>query len=264
MRFGKHLAGLAAATIILATGLIPEIGTEAAAQPELIVFAAASTTNALTEIGKLYASRNPVSITPSFASASTLARQIESGAPADIYISANVKWMDFLEEKNLIVKETRFDLLGNRLVLIVPEDSPVKQMDVIPGFSLTGVLGKDGRLATGDPDHVPVGMYGKKALQNLGAWDPVKDRLAPMNDVRSALVLVERKEAPLGLVYATDAVVSKKVRIVGTFPEGCHPPIVYPVAAVSGGKVIEAGKFIDYLKSPEAGAIFKKYAFDVR
>jgi molybdate transport system substrate-binding protein len=260
----KHWLSLAAVILLIGTGIVPGIKTGAAAQTELVVFAAASTTHALTEIGELYASRNPVRITPSFASASTLARQIESGAPADVYLSANREWMDFLEEKNLIVKKSRFDLLGNRLVLIVPADSPVKQIDVMPGFSLSGVLGKDGRMSTGDPDHVPVGMYGKKALQNLGVWDQVKDRLAPMNDVRSALVMVERGEAPLGLVYATDAAVSKKVRIAGMFPAGCHPPIVYPVAAVSAGKVNEARKFIDFLKSPEAGAIFKKYAFDVR
>lgn len=257
-----HLLAMAA-VVLTGMGLTPATGTGAATRTELVVFAAASTTNALTEIGELYESRNGVRITPSFASASALARQIENGAPADVYLSANRQWMDFLEEKNLIVKESRFDLLGNRLVLIVPTDSPVKQIDVMPGFSLTSVLGKDGRLSTGDPDHVPVGQYGKKALQNLGVWDQVKDRLAPMNDVRSALVLVERKESPLGLVYATDASVSKKVRIAGAFPAGCHPPIVYPVAAVSAGKVNEAKKFINFLKSPEAAAIFKKYAFDV-
>jgi molybdate transport system substrate-binding protein len=138
------------------------------------------------------------------------------------------------------------------------------QIDVAPGFSLADLLGRDGRLSTGDPDHVPAGMYGKEALQNLGIWDQVKDRLAPMKDVRAALVLVERGEAPLGLVYATDAAVSKKVRVVGAFPVDSHPPIVYPVAAVSGGKTSEARQFMDFLKSPEARAVFEKYGFNVR
>jgi molybdate transport system substrate-binding protein len=264
MKFKKHLFYLSAIVSAVLAGLVPPIGIGVAAETELVVFAAASTTNAVTEIGELYAARNLGHITASFASASTLAKQIESGAPADVYLSANTEWMDFLEKKGLIVKESRFNLLGNRIVLIVPADSPFTHIDIKSGLSLTSVLGKDGRLATGDPDHVPVGMYGKKALENLGAWDQVKDRLAPMKDVRAALVLVERKEAPLGLVYASDAAVSKKARIAGTFPAGSHPPIVYPVAAVSGGKADKAKKFIEFLKTSEAGTIFKKYAFDVR
>ena len=246
------------------TGMDAFAGSSAVAETELVVFAAASTTNVVTEIGDLYAARNLGRIKPSFASASTLAKQIASGAPADVFLSANSKWMDFLEEKNLIAKGSRFDLLGNRIVLIAPADSALGQIDVAPGFSLSSLLGKDGRLSTGDPEHVPVGMYGKEALQNLGAWDQVKDRLAPMKDVRAALVLVERGEAPLGLVYATDAAVSKKVRVVGTFPADSHPPIVYPVAAVSGGKISDAKQFMDFLKSPEARAVFEKYAFNVR
>jgi molybdate transport system substrate-binding protein len=256
---------LAALLVVLAVmGLDAWIGRAAAAQTELVVFAAASTTNAVTDIGQLYAAGHPVRITPSFASSSTLAKQIENGAPADLYISANKKWMDYLQEKNLIDTPSRFDLLGNRIVLIVPMQSPVKHIEVAPGFPLAGLLGQDGRLSMGDPDHVPAGIYGKKALENLGAWDPVKDRLAPMKDVRAALVLVERAEAPVGLVYATDAAISKAVRVVGTFPADSHPPIVYPVAAVAGGKLAEARRFMDFLKSPEAAAVFKKYGFDVR
>lgn len=246
------------------TGMDAFAGSSAAAETELLVFAAASTTDVITEIGDLYMARNLGLIKPSFASSSTLAKQIASGAPADVFLSANPKWMDFLEEKNLLFQETRFDLLGNRIVLISPADSALGQIDVAPGFSLADLLGKDGRLSTGDPDHVPAGMYGKEALQNLGVWDQVKDRLAPMKDVRAALVLVERGEAPLGLVYATDAAVSKKVRVVGTFPADSHPPIVYPLAAVSGGKTSEARQFMDFLKSPEARAVFEKYGFNVR
>ena len=229
----------------------------------MTVFAAASTTNAITEIGKLYSDRHMGRVTPSFASSSTLAKQIESGAPADVYISANKKWMDFLEEKNLIDRGSRLDLLGNRIVLITPMDSTVKSIDVAPGFALATFLGREGRLSMGDPEHVPAGMYGKQALENLGVWGQVADRLAPMKDVRAALVLVERAEAPLGLVYATDAAISKKVRVVGTFPVTSHPSIVYPVAVVAGGKAKAARDFIDFLRSPESRAIFEKYGFVV-
>lgn len=251
--------------LLAITGLEASLGRGAAAETDLVVLAAASTTNALDEIGALYVSRNPGHrFTPSYGSSSTLAKQVESGAPADIFLSANQKWMDYLEEKNRIVKETRIDLLGNRIVLIAPIGSPLEQIDVKPGFSLAAALGKEGRLSIGDPEHVPAGMYGKKALETLGSWDPVQNRLAPMKDVRAALVLVERGEAPLGLVYATDAAISKKVRVVGTFPIDSHPPIVYPVAAVAGGKLAEAKSFLAFLTSPEARAIFQKYGFEVR
>ena len=255
------MAGLLAITGL---GLDAFTGGGAQAQTGVVVFAAASTTNAVTEIGELYAARNLGHVTPSFASSSTLAKQIASGAPVDVYISANKKWMDFLEEKNLIDSKSRLDLLGNRIVLIVPADSSIQKIEVAPGFPVTSFLGKDGRLSMGDPDHVPAGMYGKKALVNLGSWDQVKDRVAPMKDVRAALVLVERAEAPLGLVYATDAAISKKVRVVGTFPADSHPPIVYPVAAVADGKLAEAGRFIEFLRSPESRAVFEKYGFEVR
>lgn len=249
--------------IVIATGLgvVVAGGNAAAGQGDVIVFAAASTTNAITEIGELYAARQKGSLTPSFASSSTLAKQIESGAPADVFLSANKKWMDYLEEKNRIVKTGRFDLLSNRIVLIAPMDSPLTQIDIVAGFSLADALGKEGRLSMGDPDHVPAGMYGKKALEKLGCWDSIKDRLAPMKDVRAALVLVERGEAPLGQVYATDAAISKKVRVVGTFPTDSHPPIVYPVAAVTGGMGPAAEQFLAFLKTPEARAIFEKYGF---
>jgi len=240
------------------------ISAAAAAERAVVVFAAASTTNAITEVGELFSTRGLGRIKPSFASSSTLAKQIANGAPADVYIAANEKWMDYLEEKHLLSDGSRFDLLGNRIVLIAPADSSLGPMDVVRGFALTALLGRDGRLAIGDPDHVPAGMYGRKSLQSLDIWDQVKDRLAPMKDVRAALVLVERGEVPLGLVYATDAVISKKVRVVGAFPTDSHPPIVYPVAAVAGGKTSAAGQFLAFIKSPEARAVFEKYGFDVR
>jgi molybdate transport system substrate-binding protein len=258
----RWLAGLMVA--VIGIGLDGVTASWAFAQSEVVVFAAASTTNAVTEIGKLYADQHLGRVTPSFASSSTLAKQIENGAPADVYISANKKWMDFLETRNLIDKRSRVDLLGNRIVLIAPESSPLKTIDVAAGFPLASFLGKDGRLSMGDPEHVPAGIYGKQALEILGVWNQVAGRLAPMKDVRAALVLVERGEAPLGLVYATDAAISKKVRVVGTFPSHSHPPIVYPVAAVAGGKAEAAKRFIDFLRSPESRAVFEKYGFAVR
>ena len=226
MNSKKGLLILLTVAAVMLTGTAPEalFGSGAIAETDVVVFAAASTTNAVTEIGELYAARNQGHIKSSFASSSTLAKQIDSGAPADVFLSANTEWMDFLEEHNLLVAESRFDLLSNRIVLIAPVGSALEHIDVVAGFALHALLGKDGRLAMGDPDHVPAGMYGRKALQNLASWDPLKDRLAPMKDVRAALVLVERGEAPLGLVYATDAAISSKVRVVGAFPADSHPP----------------------------------------
>ncbi len=258
----RQLAVTRAAWLAMAVAAC--ISTAAAAQKAVVVFAAASTTNAITEIAELFSARGLGRINPSFASSSTLAKQIANGAPADVYVSANKKWMDYLEGQHLLAKGSRFDLLGNRIVLIAPADSPLGEIDVAPGFALAALLGRDGRLAIGDPDHVPAGIYGRECLQNLDIWDQVKDRLAPMKDVRAALVLVERGEVPLGLVYATDAMISKKVRVVGSFPAGSHPPIVYPVAAVAGGKISEARQFMDFLKSPETRAVFEKYGFNVR
>ncbi|SCY88452.1 molybdate ABC transporter substrate-binding protein [Desulfoluna spongiiphila] len=257
MKPTRFTAPLLAVALILLMGL-------GVAQADVVVFAAASTTNAVTEIGELYAARNHGRMVPSFASSSTLAKQIGNGAPADVYLSANTKWMNYIDTKGLVTKESRFDLLNNRIVLISPSQSTLPDMDVTQGFAPSAALGKNGRLAMGDPDHVPAGMYGKKALETLHSWDDVKDRLAPMKDVRAALVLVERGEAPLGLVYATDAAISNKVRVVGTFPETCHPAIVYPVAAVKGGNSTEAKRFLDFLRTPEARAVFEKYGFGVK
>ncbi|MDL2269750.1 molybdate ABC transporter substrate-binding protein [Desulfosarcina sp. OttesenSCG-928-G17] len=246
---------------VLAMAVLP--GSAMAASPEVTVFAAASTTTVLTELGDLYAKKGLGTMKPSFASSSTLAKQIESGAPADIFLSANVEWMDFLVEKNAIDKASRRDLLGNRLVLIAPATGPLKSVDIKPGVDFLALLGTDGRLSTGDPAHVPAGTYGKTAMEALGIWDSVKDRIAPMKDVRAALMLVERGEAPLGVVYATDAAITDKVRIVGTFPESSHPPIVYPIAAVASGNTEAAKAFITFLTSPEASTIFARYGFHV-
>ncbi|MGD9158895.1 MAG: molybdate ABC transporter substrate-binding protein [Desulfobacteraceae bacterium] len=236
----------------------------AAAEEDLILFAAASTTNAVTEAVKIYETRGLGKIKTSFASSSTLAKQIANGAPADIYLSANKKWMDYLEQKGAVQKQTRFDLLGNRIALIVPSQSPVRTIDIKKSLDISSLLGSDGRLATGDPEHVPAGIYGKQALETLGLWEKINGRIAPMKDVRAALVMVERAETPLGLVYTTDAAISKKVRIAGVFPSECHPPIVYPIAIVTGGKSKAGTSFLNFLKTQDVRAVFIKYGFEVK
>jgi molybdate transport system substrate-binding protein len=231
---------------------------------DLTLFAAASTTNAVTEVVRLYKSQGMGNIKTSFASSSTLAKQIANGAPADIFLSANIKWMDYLEQRELIQKQTRFDLLGNRIALIVPSDSKIQTINIERGLDISSILGRDGRLAIGDPAHVPAGIYGKEALEKLGLWDMVKRRMAPMKDVRAALAMVERSETPLGLVYTTDASVSKKVRIAGVFPASCHPPIIYPIAVITGADSKDAESFLNFLKTQDARAVFIKFGFEVK
>jgi molybdate transport system substrate-binding protein len=198
----------------------------------------------------------------SFASSSTLARQIEQGAPANIFASADEKWMDYLAAKKLIVPDTRKDLLGNELVLVVPADKP-QHVAIGHGFNLARMLGPDGRVATGDPAHVPVGIYAEQALKKLGIWDTVSQRLARADDVRSALLLVERGEAPAGIVYATDAAVSHAVMVAGTFPADSHDPISYPFAVVKTGDTPEARALMRYLSGPQARTVFVKRGFKV-
>ena len=233
-----------------------------AAEGSTTVFAAASTTNAITDIARLFKEKNKGTVTHSFASSSTLAKQIANGAPADVYVSANPKWMNYLAKKKMIVPGSRFDLLGNRIVLIAPKDSSLK-IKIAPHFDLARVLG-DGKMAMGDPAHVPAGIYGKQALEKLGVWKAVEPKVARAKDVRAALALVERGEAPVGLVYATDAAISKRVKVIGVFPEDSHPPIVYPVALVKGRATPTARSFIEFLTSPDAKGIFEKYGFTVR
>lgn len=229
---------------------------------EITIFAAASTTNAITEINTLFESRGLGRTTVAFAASSTLAKQIDMGAPADIYLSANQKWMDFLAEKGMIDAGSRFDLLGNCLVLIAPSRSRLGEIAIVKGIALADLLGQ-GRLAMGDPAHVPAGIYGQQALVSLGVWDAVAPKLAPTKDVRTALMLVEREECPLGLVYATDAAISAKVRVVGVFPKNCHPAISYPVAVIDGRQGEAPRQYLNFLKTPEARIIFEKYGFSV-
>lgn len=257
-KIGKSL-NLALA-LLLGTTLLPQ--AHGADPGKVRIFAAASTTNAITDISNLFTEKKMGATLISFASSSTLAKQIDKGAPADVYLSANPKWMDFLQEKNQIEPETRFDILGNRIVLIAPVDSDIK-ITIAQGVGLAGIIGED-KLAVGDPDHVPVGIYAKQALESLGEWTTLAPKLARTKDVRSALALVERGEAPLGIVYSTDAAISKKVRVVAVFPEETHPPITYPVGLVAGNATPAAKAYIEFLKTPEARAIFEQYGFSLR
>lgn len=227
----------------------------------LTVFAAASLTDAMQDISGAWA-RTAGNAPPrlSFGSSSTLARQIEQGAPANLFASADQRWMDYLAERNLLAPGTRRDLLGNRLALIVPKDQ-ARTVQVGPNLDLGALLGPDGRLATGDPAHVPVGLYAKQALTKLGLWDKVEPRLARAEDVRAALLLVERGEAPAGIVYATDAAASAKVAVAGTFPADSHDPITYPFAIIRDGDTPQARALMTFLAGPEARAIFARRGF---
>jgi molybdate transport system substrate-binding protein len=227
-------------------------------QPQILVFAAASLNDALREIGTAYERTSAVQIKMSFDASSNMARQIEAGAPADVFFSADTAWMDYLQSRNLIQPNTRRDVVGNRLVLIAPAQSRVG-LRIAPHFPLAAALGS-GRLATGDPDSVPVGRYARSALTALGVWDAVAARLVRAENVRAALVYVARGEAPLGIVYASDALVDKGVRVVDTFPDNTHEPIVYPVALTKSARS-EAAGFVTYLAGAQGHLIFVKYGF---
>ena len=251
------LALLTAAVLILAAGTAP-----AAAQGrDVLVFAAASLKNALDEISAQWQRESGKKAAISYAASNTLIKQIEQGAPADIFISADLDWMDYGQQKGLIKPDTRSNLLGNRLVLVAPKDSNISA-NIQPGFDLAALL-KGGRLAMGNVDAVPAGKYGKAALEKLGAWDGVKDRIAQAESVRAALLLVARGEAPLGIVYQTDAASDPTVKIVGTFPENTHPPIIYPVALTKDATGAEALAFLNFLRSAAARAAFERQGFTV-
>jgi len=242
-------------------GLICALSAMFAAAParaqNLTVFAAASLKEALDEVVRGYDPATKVVV--SYGASSALAKQIENAAPADVFISADLDWMDYLEARKLIDPATRSNFLRNRLVLIAPAGGGTA-LEIKPGFALAQALG-DGRLAMANPDSVPAGKYGKAALQHLGAWMAVAGKVAPMENVRAALVLVSRGEAPFGIVYRTDAIADKKVRIVGEFPDGSHPAIIYPAAVTAGSKNVRARPFLNYLGSPAARAIFSKHGF---
>lgn len=247
----------AAATIVL-MALSPFQATQA---QDVVVFAAASLTNALDEAGQLFERQGGAHTKISYAASSALAKQIESGAPADMFISADLDWMDYLEQHHLIQTATRKNLLGNRLVLVAPAESDAKA-EIKPGLDLVGLL-KGGRLAMADPDSVPAGKYGKAALEKLGVWNSVRAAVAPAESVRVALLFVSRRETPLGIVYATDAAADPRVKIVGVFPPDTHPPIIYPAALTADSKNASAARLLEFLGSAAAKPIFEKQGFTV-
>ncbi|EMU6161927.1 molybdate ABC transporter substrate-binding protein [Yersinia enterocolitica] len=247
---------------VASTALLAAFSSSAMAA-DITVFAAASLTNALQDIAVQYKKEKQVDVVASYASSSTLARQIEQGAPADLFISADQQWMDYAIDKQQMVANTRYTLLGNELVLIAPKDSKITKVAIDKKTDWKKLL-EGGRLAVGDPDHVPAGIYAKESLENLGAWATLAPEMARANNVRSAMALVERAEAPLGIVYGSDAIASDKVKVVGVFPEASHKPVEYPMAIVKGHENPTVTAFYDYLKSPAAAVIFEKYGFTTR
>jgi molybdate transport system substrate-binding protein len=230
----------------------------AAAVDKLLVYAAASTSNAVTEIIEQYNQENPeVQVKVSFASSSTLAKQIEAGAPAHLFISANPKWMDYLQEQKLIINESRLNLLSNKIVIVAPLGKGFK-VEMNEDFDLAENL--KGKLCLGDPDHVPAGIYAKQALVSLDWWDKVKTSVVGTKDVRAAVTFIERGECLAGIVYATDASASQKIDLIAEFPADSHDPIVYPVATLASAPAL-ADTFLNYLNTSHIKSIFKKYGF---
>ena len=253
-RFRFIPAGLA-----LAFGLF--VMAPAAFADDVLVFAAASLKNALDDTVAAYEKSGGGAIKVSYAASSALAKQIENGAPADIFISADLDWMNDVQKNNAIKPETRSNFFGNVLVLVEPADS-TKTVDIKPGFPLASLIG-DGKLAMANPDSVPAGKYGKAALQKLSVWDSVEKKVASAEDVRAALLFVSRKEAPLGIVYQTDAAADKGVKVAGVFPADTYPPIIYPAAITASSKNPEAAKFLAYMHSDAAKPFFTKQGFTV-
>jgi molybdate transport system substrate-binding protein len=253
-------SALAAAAFVLSAGGLAQ---QAFAQgKDVVILAAASLKNALDEASAAWARQTGKSTRISYAASSALARQIEGGIPADIFISADVPWMDYVAERKLTKPASRSDYLGNQIVLIAGKDSKI-DLKIEKGFDLRGALGRDGRLAMGNVDAVPAGKYGKAALQHLGVWPSVSDRVAQAENVRMALTLVSRGEAPLGIVYKTDAASDPAVRIIGAFPADSHPAIIYPMALLASSTNPDAQAFVDYLRTPAAKPFFEKQGFTV-
>ncbi len=251
----------AALRLVLMAGLVC-FSWQARAE-QITMFAAASLTDAMRDISALWVNAGHTAPRLSFGSSSTLARQIEQGAPANLFASADETWADYLAKRDILAADTRKSLLGNVLVLVVPADKP-RTVKIDATLDLDALLGATGRLATGDPKHVPVGIYAEQALRKLGLWDRVAPHLARTDDVRSALLLVERGEEPAGIVYSTDAAVSRSVVVAGTFPGDSHDPISYPFAVTKSGDTPEARAFLTFLTGPEAREVFVRRGFKVR
>jgi molybdate transport system substrate-binding protein len=253
----KKISMLAACAAAVIFAAMPNAAQ--AQDKSITVFAAASMKNALDDVDAAFTKKTGIKVVASYDASSALMKQIEGGAPADVFVSADLKWMDYGSQKKLIKDDTRINLLGNELVLIAPKDSKIDKVTIEPGFDLAKLAG-DGRIATGDVAAVPVGIYAKAALEKLGIWSSVEAKIANAANVRAALILVARGEAPLGIVYSTDAKVEPGVKVVGVFPESSHDPIIYPVAATASAKP-DATPYLAFLRSTEAKALFEKYGF---
>jgi molybdate transport system substrate-binding protein len=246
--------------LLLMVGIAFDARAPSAAEQErpFIVFAAASLTEAVTEVSAAFTQETGIEVKTSFAASSVLARQIEAGAPATVFFAADEEWMDYLEKRNLLAPGSRKDLLGNQLVLVAPADSTAS-VKITPGPALVQALG-GARIATGDPDSVPVGKYAKAALIKLGVWEKVEAQLVRAEDVRSALAFVARGDAPFGIVYLTDAKIEKRVKLLDVFPQEAYPPIRYPIAMTAGAGP-DASRFVEFVAGKRAAAIFRSYGF---
>ena len=251
-----------AALVVFAATIATGMATGTARAQDVTVMAAASLTDAMKALGLAWAAKGNPAPRFAYGASSALARQIEQGAPADIFASADESWADYLQQRNLILAATRTSPLGNALVLIAPNDQ-AGGIVLTPG-DLLARLGPAGRLVTGDPASVPVGKYAQAALVSLGLWDQVAPRLARAENVRAALLLVERGEAPLGIVYSTDAAASPGVRVVATFPASSHPPISYPFALTPHGDTPQGRALLAFLIGPEAAPVYRELGFSVR
>jgi len=235
---------------------------QAQAPASLTVFAAASLKESMDEAAAAYQKATGTEVKVSYAASSALARQIEQGAPADVFFSADLEWMDYLQQRNLVQAKDRHNLLGNTLVLVAPASSATSRIDPARPGAITAALGAEGRLAVGQTSSVPAGKYARASLEKLGQWEALAPRLAESDSVRAALMLVSRGEAPLGIVYGSDAQAESKVKVVGSFPADSHPPIVYPVAALSKAPPA-AQTFVAWLQKPAALEIFRRHGFSV-
>lgn len=230
------------------------------AQEQITVFAAASLKNALDDANAAFSKATGIKVVASYEASSALARQIEQGAPADVFISADLRWMDYVAERKLINANTQVNLLGNKLVLVAPSDSKLVNVAIGDGFDLAKLAG-DGRIAVADVKAVPAGLYAKAALEKLGAWTAAQPKLAQAENVRATLAFVARGEAPVGIVYETDAKIEPKVKVIGVFPDSAYPPVTYPAAATTDTKKPGVGQYFSFLRTPAAKAIFERYGF---
>src|SRR6476469_956843 len=251
-----RLFGLLAFLVALSGAPQPVI-----AQEQITVFAAASLRNALDDANAAFTKATGIKVVSSYEASSALPRQIEQGAPADVFISADLRWMDYVAERKLINPDTRVNLLGNKLVLIAPADSKLGNVTIGQGFDIAKLAG-DGRIAVADVKAVPAGLYAKAALEKLGVWSAAEPKLAQAENVRATLAFVTRGEAPIGIVYETDAKVEPKVKTIGLFPDNSYPPVTYPVALTAGANPA-AARYLQFLRSTAAKAIFERYGFSV-